>query len=499
MRKSIILILILAALLGGGYYLYSQGLIDKWFPGLLEKVIPGYESPASVNGGRISSDAENAVYVDSVSMIADLGSGNGLIPRFGGTVEPQQTKEFKLENERTVAECYVKEGDEVKDGQKLFTYNTTDEESKLEQTQIDLERLQNTLDTSEAKKAELQKQMEKAKTPAKELEILTAQNEIRQNELDQKSKQKEIDKLREKIKNSTVVSDMDGIVKSVNDSSSGDSDGGNESGAYITLLKTGTYRIKASANEQNINQIFQGESVLVFSRVDSKVTWHGTITQIKTDQGDSEDKNQNSYGYGNDSAGSSNYPFYVELESSDGLMLGQHVYLEQDLGQDQRRSGIWLDDYYIVTEENGSSYVWAASSANKMEKRAVVLGDADPDLEQHEIMSGLSESDYICEPSPELEEGLPVNYNDPNGEGETESMFTWDEGAGISDEWDESEDIDWDETEEYEYYDPELYADGTVDGEGYYNGVYYGDDQGGGETYDDETEVVDEEGFIDVG
>ena len=57
MRKSIILILILAVLLGGGYYLYSQGLIDKWFPGLLEKVIPGYESPASVNGGRVSSDA----------------------------------------------------------------------------------------------------------------------------------------------------------------------------------------------------------------------------------------------------------------------------------------------------------------------------------------------------------------------------------------------------------------------------------------------------------
>lgn len=30
---------------------------------------------------------------------------------------------------------------------------------------------------------------------------------------------------------------------------------------------------------------------------------------------------------------STSYPFYVELDSSDGLMLGQHVYIERDTGQ----------------------------------------------------------------------------------------------------------------------------------------------------------------------
>ncbi len=38
-----------------------------------------------------------------------------------------------------------------------------------------------------------------------------------------------------------------------------------------------------------------------------------------------------------DTTSSSTYPFYVTLDSSDGLMLGQHVYIEMDEGQEERR------------------------------------------------------------------------------------------------------------------------------------------------------------------
>ena len=68
-----------------------------------------------------------------------------------------------------------------------------------------------------------------------------------------------------------------------------------------------------------------------------------------------------------------NYPYYVELDSSDGLMLGQHVYMEPDLGQEDQKEGIWLDDYYFEIEEDGSASVWAASASNVLEKRAVTL------------------------------------------------------------------------------------------------------------------------------
>ncbi len=447
MRKAVTVFLVIAILCGGFYYCLQTGYIDKWFPGMMEKIIPGYTSSVSENGGRVSSTDANAVYMDSVQLVAELGSGTGKIARFAGTVEPQETKEYKLEGDRKVKKCYVKEGDIVDKGQKLFTYDTTDDESKLEQARIDLERLQNTEDTSEAKKAELEKQKAAADTPEKKLEVLTAENEIKQNELDQKSKKKEIEQLENQIKNSTVKSDLDGVIKSVNDqntSSSNDLTGSTDA-AYISILKLGTYRVKAEANEQNIKQVYTGEAVIVFSRVDSKTYWKGTISQIKTDKSNSENED----GYSADNlSGSSNYPFYVELEDSEGLMLGQHVYLEQDLGQENAKSGLWLYDYYLAEESDGTHYVWAASSDNKVEKRVVELGESDDILQMHQIVSGLTTDDYICQPQERLEEGLPVNYNDPSGEGETESAYNWTDGAFLEEDLDNDFYMD-DETEVY--------------------------------------------------
>lgn len=489
MRKAVTTFLVLAVLCGSFYYCLQKGYIDRWFPGVMEKIIPGYKSTTQAEGGRVSSTDANAVYVDSIQVIATLGSGTGQIPRFAGSVEPQETKDYKLEGDRKVKECYVKEGDIVKSGQRLFTYDTTEDEGKLEQAKIDLERLQNTEDTSEAKKAELEKQKAAANTPEKQLQVLTAENELKQNELDQKSKKKEIEQLEDQINNATVTCDMDGVVKSVNQSDSSDMMSGSDS-AYITILKLGTYRVKAEANEQNIKQIYSGETVLVFSRVDSKQFWRGVISQIKTDQGNSDKDSENSY-YGSDnSAGSTNYPFYVELDDSDGLMLGQHVYLEQDLGQENAKNGLWLEDYYIAEEADGTRYVWAASSENKLEKRVVELGEADEVLGQHQITSGLTTDDYICQPQESLEEGLPVHYNDPSGEGETESIYNWNDGAftagyGFDDE-DESEYEDW-------YWDDET-EDETEDDAPTFMDVY-------GTDLDLEDQIVqeyetDEEGFV---
>ena len=485
MRRAVTVFLVLAIICGGFYFCLQKGYVDKWFPGVMEKVIPGYKGTGSAEGGRVSSSDANAVYVDSVAVVATLGSGTGQIPRFAGSVEPQETREYKLEGERKVKKCYVKEGDIVKSGQKLFTYDTTEDESKLEQARIDLERLQNTEDTSEAKKAELEKQKAEANTPEKQLQVLTAENELKQNELDQKSKQKEIDQLEDQIKNATVLCDMDGVVKSVNDQTdSSDMMSGSES-AYISILKLGTYRVKAQANEQNIKQIYSGETVLVFSRVDSGQIWRGSISQIKTDQGNEDSNSENSY-YGSDnSAGSTNYPFYVELEDSEGLMLGQHVYLEQDLGQESAKSGLWLEDYYIAQEDDGSNYVWAASSSNKLEKRAVTLGEADEALKMHQIVSGLTSDDYICQPQASLEEGLPVHYNDASGEGETESMYTWNQGAYVDGETEDEFFFDEGETdfEYWDYYDPEsgegLYVPEVRQDEGDFEDIEYETDEEG--------------------
>lgn len=110
---------------------------------------------------------------------------------------------------------------------------------------------------------------------------------------------------------------------------------------------------------------------------------------------------------------SNSYPFYVTLDSSEGLMLGQHVYLEMDFGQEEKRTGIWLDSYFI-SDVDTDPFVWADNGKGKLEKRKVVLGEFDEDLSCYEIKEGLTEGDLITYPEEMLKEGM-ATANGANG------------------------------------------------------------------------------------
>ena len=198
------------------------------------------------------------------------------------------------------------------------------------------------------------------------------------------------------------------------DYSSGDSS--SDSSAFITILSTGAYRVKGKINEQNRDSIVPGESVIIRSRVDSSKTWKGTMGSIDVNNGSSDSSDSDDYsmmgGSSDDQTTSTSYPFYVELDSSDGLMLGQHVYIERDIGQDEQKDGLWISDYYIVDADTNEPYVWAANDKKKLEKRYVTLGKHDDDLEEYEIVDGLTKKDSIAFPTDALQEGETTEEGD---------------------------------------------------------------------------------------
>ena len=53
--------------------------------------------------------------------------------------------------------------------------------------------------------------------------------------------------------------------------------------------------------------------------------------------------NNDGYYMGSSGTTATKYPFYISLDSTDGLMLGQHVYVEADYGQGDVKEGLWLD------------------------------------------------------------------------------------------------------------------------------------------------------------
>lgn len=355
---------------------------------------------------RTDGNAADKVYVEKVSGI--MGSGIGGNNRYMGVVEPQNSWDVKRDENRTVSEVFVEVGDEVAEGDDLFSYDVQEMELQAEQQELELESIDNEISDYNTQIADLQK--EKAQAPADQqldyttrIQQLTMQ--IKQTEYSRKSKEAELSKTKKAIENSVVTSKISGVVKSISENGIDDS---GSAAPYMTILATGDYRVKGVVNEQNRDRIMEDVPVILRSRVDESQTWTGTITKVDAE---SPMTGGNDYGEPEDETSTSTkYPFYIALDSADGLMLGQHVYIELDEGQQQAKEGVWLYSSYIVTDD-GDPYVWAANDRNKLEKRTVELGEYDENLDMYEIQSGLSDEDLIAFPMYGLYEGVTAVTN----------------------------------------------------------------------------------------
>lgn len=351
---------------------------------------------------------DELAYVMSVSSMNDMAGTQKL----AGVVESQKTLDIQKDAEREVKEVLVQTGDEVDVGTPLFTYDTTKLDTDLQQANLDLERAGNDIENQKAQIAQLEK--EKKKASEKEqlsytTQIQSAQMDLKKSEYEKKAKEVEINRLKSQIENSTVTSEMKGVVKAINNSTNGETTNPYDSSqqAFMTILATGEYRIKGKVNEQNITQIVEGAPAIIRSRVDKEATWKGTYTAVDTKNPNTNSNDSMMFaGSGQDQQmTSTSYPFYVDLESSEGLLLGQHVYIEQDTGLEQREEGIWLDEAFIADVDK-EPYVWVESKKGTLEKRTVVLGTYDENMMQYKIESGLQSSDYVAFPQDFLKEGL---------------------------------------------------------------------------------------------
>lgn len=403
MKKRILIvlgILIAAGVIGAGSWYYFRGNSQQ----------PGNDT---------------VVFVSSIEELTGVTSG--VMNRYAGVVEPQETVDVEIESGRKVKEVRVKEGEEVKKGQLLFEYDLSSIQEDLQQAQLDFDRLKNEAISLQEQINTLTKEKKKAKQSEQlsyTIEIETNKMSLKKNEYDQKSKAAEIERLQSATVNTEVRSTLDGVIQKIDNSKMTSEDGevidegisyGNDeeqSNAFIKILSTGAYRIKGKVNE--MNEVTPGEPVIIRSRVDQNLTWKGTMGEVDLQNGSSENENDMYFGMStsDEQTTSTSYPFYVELESSEGLMLGQHVYIERDLGQSDVKEGLWLSDYYIVGADTENPFVWAADEKNRLEKRPVILGKHDDELGEYEIVDGLTKKDCIAFPTDVLEEGNATEVGD---------------------------------------------------------------------------------------
>ena len=383
-------------------------------------------------GILFQTSADNKVYVESVSTITGIPLGT--TNQFMGVVEAGQTEEFKTEGDREISEVFVKVGDTVTAGTALFSYDNKEDMREVERLQQEIAGYDSQIARYQNQIAELEAERNTVPDGDKfeyTTEIQTIQLSIDEAVNSKQAAQQQIQETNQDMEKNVVKCTIDGVVKSISDGDSTDYD---SSQSFMTILSESSLRVKATVNEQNIAALSEGQEMLLRSRVND-ATWKGVISKVDTDNpvtgGNADVMESEGDGVQNTST---KYNVYINIEDAKGLMLGQHLYVELDNGQNGKEKGIWLNRGYVV-EDGDEAYIWCANDRDKLEKRKVKVGKYNEETDEILVKKGINGKDYIAFPSEALREGMAVMKAE-----------TVDENSGDESTEDISEDIPKDES-----------------------------------------------------
>ena len=363
--------------------------------------------------GLTGCAADAQVNVEPAGMLATAAASSD---KFAGVVVSENVVEINRDADKQIEELYVAAGDEVRINEKLFAYDTDTlsltidkqelEMDKLEQQIKDLDAqikdLENQIKTEKSKKA---KDQDKNLLASLDIQLRSVKADHTQATYDKSALQTEIDHNKDMLNNAVVRSPIKGTVRSINESGS----------PYITIQQEGAYQVKGLLNEMSLNAgIMEGVSVTVLSRLDPTDYWTGVVTLVdyNTATGNEYD---NMYGYATDSmTTSTSYPFYITLDSTEGLLLGQHVYIQ--ISAPVSDDTLWIPDHYVMdVEMDPVSFltvgtVWGVNTDTMtLTKIQVTLGEYDPTYGTYAIVDGITAESYLADPSDTgVKEGVSV-------------------------------------------------------------------------------------------
>lgn len=352
-----------------------------------------------------------AVYVQSVEALSNMG---GIAPgdHFLGLVVSEHVTKMEKDSDKAVKELLVQEGDDVKEGQELFSYDTDELQLNYDKKCLELDQLKASIDSYKSQITQLEN--ERAGVYGSEkirytLEIQSTQLDIKEAELKIKTKEKEVEQAAKLLENSTVVSPVNGRVQDINESGT---NAQGEPAAYITIQEVGSYRVKGILGELQRGGIQEGDRVCLVSRMDESKVWSGTVALVDYENPSQGSNMDRYYGMSADEmTTASKYPFYVDLDSTEGLMLGQHLYIRLETEEGQS-AGIPISSAFVCYGEDGSAFVWAEHKG-KLEKRPVTLGEYNAMTDAQEILSGISLEDYLAFPDETCQEGISTTREQP--------------------------------------------------------------------------------------
>lgn len=224
--------------------------------------------------------------------------------------------------------------------------------------------------------------------------------EIEDLEFDIKIAKAELEIMRKEAADGNVYAEFDGVVVSVLEPA-------NAIALNAPMIKVnggGGFYVEGSVSELDLATIQVGQTVTVTSW-DTYAEYEGTVVSV----GSYPVEDQYYYS----STNVSYYPYKVFIDQSADLQDGYYVSMVYQ-AEPQEGGTMYLENAFILTE-GGESYIYVRGDSGRLEKRVVTTGDNTGYTT--EILSGLSETDYIAFPY-----GKTVKAGAPTVEGTWEDL-----------------------------------------------------------------------------
>ena len=353
--------------------------------------------------GLTGCGGQTQVNVEQAGMLATAATSSD---KFAGVVVSENVVEIDRDTEKQIDELYVAAGDTVRVNEKLFEYDTDTLSLTVDKQELEMDKLEQQIKDLNTQIKDIEKQIKTEKAKKKkdqnaqllsslDIQLRSVKADHTQATYDKQSLQAEITYNKNMLKNAVVRSPIKGTVRSVNESGS----------PYITIQQAGAFQVKGMLGELSLNAgIMEGVGVTILSRTDPTASWTGMVSLVDYNNASSNEQDD-MLGGGNEMSTASSYPFYITLDDTDGLLLGQHVYIQVSAGavsDDLLR----IPEHYVMDvvmdEETWltTGTVWGVDmETRKLIKVPVTLGEYDPTYGTYVILEGITAESYLADPN----------------------------------------------------------------------------------------------------
>lgn len=235
-------------------------------------------------------------------------------------------------------------------------------------------------------------------TAAELKEMITeVKEEIQSIQVTRRQAELDLNRAELALKNSTVLSTVDGTVQSLLDETTAKE----ESKPFLVVSGESTYYVIGAISENALGAVQVNDYVTVNDYMTGNV-YNAQIVSIADYPLDSD---SDLYYYGEGNPNSSTYEFTAVLEGGENLQNGQYVDIQLTLTDEEAADALYIQNAYL-REDDAGTYVMKVGRDGRLKKQYVSTGRSLYGYSL-EVKSGLTMDDYIAFPyGADVKEGV---------------------------------------------------------------------------------------------